>query len=594
MSELLRVAAALRSMTDEKLNRLITERMVNSNQLVDFFDLAEALTKLPSVVAAIAALPSRQARELTALVSGEPATPEVAILLADQMLVSGAPAFQPFESTHSAFTEFKNIKSPSLNTVALVTLSDFAVPEQNQIDRDSGVEIFETHQAITELIFDLEQRFVREVGKRNVGLPDLKRLAGHLQKSTDFAKQIYELAQQANLITLADGRWQLRDEAGSWLAWLPTERFAHLAQIWQNTLGDCSAAELLTSLRMHPQIKSLDQQLRLTYPFADGSVNSKITKLAKMAALIGLSSGGWLSSWAPLILEKQYEKASHLAAAMLPQPMRKLIIQADLSLIAPGPLPTQDEISLRRFANTEQIGLASTYRLSSLSISHGLESGLTISDIRNLLLELSSKNLPQPVEYLLNESSSRFGRLVVRRGETSGDISAERVIISSSDPVLIAEILNDAKLKPFSLTKLADGSITTRFEAEVIYFALRELNFVAIQTDSEGKVISPLALHGEKNAQELQSSITSDIERLRAQEDKLGTYPDDDDLHRQIQLAIKSKSSATFTVTSSAGSEIQMLLEPIGIANGRLRAKDRKADIERTLPVSSIIQVTFI
>ena len=34
-------------------------------------------------------------------------------------------------------------------------------------------------------------------------------------------------------------------------------------------------------------------------------------------------------------------------------------------------------------------------------------------------------------------------------------------------------------------------------------------------------------------------------------------------------------------------------LEPIGVANGRLRAKDRKADIERTLPVSAITSITI-
>jgi hypothetical protein len=79
---------------------------------------------------------------------------------------------------------------------------------------------------------------------------------------------------------------------------------------------------------------------------------------------------------------------------------------------------------------------------------------------------------------------------------------------------------------------------------------------------------------------------------LREQDAKLGASPDDDDLQRQIQLAIKNKTRAKFTVASSTG-EIEFLLEPIGIANGRLRAKDRKADIERTLPLTSIIRVVL-
>jgi hypothetical protein len=126
-----------------------------------------------------------------------------------------------------------------------------------------------------------------------------------------------------------------------------------------------------------------------------------------------------------------------------------------------------------------------------------------------------------------------------------------------------------------------------------LYFGLRELGFVAVRVDSSGQVISPLMVSPQKLASVQINPVLADIQRLRQQEEKLGSSPDDDDLHRQIQLAIKNKARATFTVTSSSGAEVEFLLEPIGIANGRLRAKDRKADIERTLPITSIIKVTL-
>lgn len=429
---------------------------------------------------------------------------------------------------------------------------------------------------------------MREVGRRNIGLPDLKRLATHLRKTTDFAKQIYELAHLANLITLADGRWQLSTGSEYWLRWSPAERFAALAKTWREILGDASSSELQASLKKHSGVISLDQQLRLTYPFADGSVNSKITKLANLAALIGLASAGWMSSWTPKVLTCDYLPAAKLAAAKLPEPQRRLICQADLSLIAPGPLPTDVEIAIRRFADTEQIGMASTYRLSALSLSHGLETGLALSEIRDLLRELSDKDLPQPIEYLLKEADSRFGRLVILGGDDD-----ERTYLKSEDSALIAEILNESKLKPFALSQLEDGSLASRFEAEVLYFGLREAGFVAIRVDKNGKVISPLAVLARKVETQKSTSVQADILRLRTQEEKLGSSPDDDDLQRQIQLAIKNKAKATFTVTSNSGAAVEFLLEPIGIANGRLRAKDRKADIERTLPITSIIKVTL-
>jgi hypothetical protein len=582
MSELLQVASALRHLSDEKLAKLITERMVNSSGLVDFFDLAEALSKPTSIAAAIAGIPLSQAVELRSLVSGNKPNTKVAVELANQMLISSEPEFKPFDFTVDSLASFAK-----LETVASVSSSISTAPSQDQIDRDSGIEIFETMQAITELIFDLEHRFVREVGKKNVGLPDIKRFATHLRKTNDYAKLIYDLAHLSNLILLANGRWQLSSQSSSWLNWDPNQRFEHLAKTWRQILGDASAKELLSAIAKPIGVVSLKENLARTYPFADGSVSSKISKLESIAGLIGLSAMGWMSSWAPKVLKCDYEASSKQAAMQLPQPQRKLICQADLTLIAPGPLPTDVEILLRRFADTEQIGMASTYRLSALSISHGLETGLQISEIRDLLIELSGNSIPQPIEYLLNEADSRFGRLNISGGEQS-----ERSVISSTDKVLLAEILNDSRLKPFGLTQLEEGDLDSRFEPEVLYFGLREIGFVAIRVDETGKVISPLSASKHSLDAEMGNSIAADILRLREQDAKLGDSPDDDDLQRQIQLAIKNKARAKFTVSSSTG-EIEFLLEPIGIANGRLRAKDRKADIERTLPITSILRVVL-
>jgi hypothetical protein len=317
-------------------------------------------------------------------------------------------------------------------------------------------------------------------------------------------------------------------------------------------------------------------------------VNSRISKLAHLAELIGISSNGWLSGWAKDVLTGEIEKATETARTRLPATQRKLICQADLSLVAPGPLPTDIEIELRKFTETEQIGMASTYRLSALSISHGLETGLTEADIRSLLIELSGKALPQPVDYLLREGAQRFGRLTVSE---NGELL--RSVIRSVDPILLHEIFNQSKLKPFALRQLEDGSLASRFEPEVVYFGLRELGFTAIRVDEEGQVISPRIVATISGVSQLLSTVDQDIERMREQEAKLGDAPDGDDVLRQIHLAIKNKTKIEITVASRTGAEVLFTLEPIGIANGRLRAKDRKADIERTLPLSSILKVTL-
>lgn len=587
MSELLRIASALRRASDDDLKAVISQRLVNSSGLRDFFDLAESLSQPKSVASTVAGLPKQQIAALVAILDGAKPDEVAAERLRRLMLIdrNSDGAYALFEST-----------ALCLQALALETIESqidpivTSAPAQLEVDRDSGISAFETCQALTELVFDVEQRFIREVGKKNVGLPDIKRLAQHVRQTNDFAREVYELANHADLIGLANGRWQLGPQALAWLEWQPERRHEHLMQIWLRLLGESSATDLLESNRGNQALTtvSLKRELRENYPYADGAVSSRISRVVSFAERIGLSHNGWLSGWALAVLAGDLESAARSANEYLPKPQRKLICQADLSLIAPGPLPTDVEIAVRRFADTEQIGMASTYRMSALSISHGLETGMSEQDIRGWLLELTGKDLPQPVDYLIREAAARFGRLTVGAGELE-----TKSVIKSADSILLAQILNESKLRPFAMYALPDGSIGCRFEPEMVYFGLREAGFSAVRVDSSGNIVSPRTPLGTSEQSSTPTTVDADIQRLREQEEKLGSEPDGDDLVRSIQLAIKNKSIIVIGVTTNTGAELEFTLEPIGFANGRLRAKDKKADIERTLPLASITRVSL-
>ena len=81
------------------------------------------------------------------------------------------------------------------------------------------------------------------------------------------------------------------------------------------------------------------------------------------------------------------------------------------------------------------------------------------------------------------------------------------------------------------------------------------------------------------------------IERLR-----VGSSADPDVtgkawLARQLDVAIKGKVGLTVTVRMPDGSDVDYQLEPASVGGGRLRARDRRSDIERTLPLTSIVAV---
>jgi hypothetical protein len=80
--------------------------------------------------------------------------------------------------------------------------------------------------------------------------------------------------------------------------------------------------------------------------------------------------------------------------------------------------------------------------------------------------------------------------------------------------------------------------------------------------------------------------------RLRKQDLEISDQAPESDVDRKIQLALASKSILLVEINAN-GKVMNFVLEPIGLANGRLRARDRKADIERTLPVSAITSIVI-
>ena len=87
------------------------------------------------------------------------------------------------------------------------------------------------------------------------------------------------------------------------------------------------------------------------------------------------------------------------------------------------------------------------------------------------------------------------------------------------------------------------------------------------------------------------SPIDAKVAEIFAEDQKLNSLDSDELMIRQIQLAIRNKALLGLKVKVADGSLAEFELMPSGIANGRVRGKDRKAQIERTLPLTSIVSI---
>jgi hypothetical protein len=574
VSDLYRLALALRSADDAALSILVHERSLSLAEFKDFFDLAQAVLTPKSQALIVSSMSNSEIGSLRSLLAEEKVSKEQVSFLASDLLVWSAKEPVVYDWLAERLKE-----NPRTASLRIVTEQQIA-PDQESIDRDCGIHAFEAMQSVTELVFSLDQHYVREVSKGSMGLPDVKRLSSHLGKSKEYVKAIVELAKVSGVIAISEKRFHPTDLADSWIAADPKNRWQVLANAWLAILGASGAKELALQLAQNPT-KSLAELVGSSFPLVNASAQSRISRVAELADAIGLSGNGFAASWLGVVLAGKVAAAAKSVDQRLPAQQERIIVQADLSIIAPGPLSSTLEIELRKFTDTENIGLATGYRISPLSISCGLEEGMTEKQIRTLLEKLSGTAIPQPVDYLISETASRFGRLKITAHE-----SGSKLI--STDELLATQILMDSKLKSFGLRK-SEGEIVSLLEPESLYHALRENGYLAIRVDGNGKVIAPSALH--KNNSHT-AMFEDQLARLRKQDLEIADQAPESDVDRKIQLALASKSILLVEINAN-GKVMNFVLEPIGLANGRLRARDRKADIERTLPVSAITSIVI-
>jgi hypothetical protein len=271
-------------------------------------------------------------------------------------------------------------------------------------------------------------------------------------------------------------------------------------------------------------------------------------------------------------------------AKLFPAEVDKVYLQPDLSIIAPGPLLAPIDDRLRGFAEAESLGLASSYRVTASSLTRALTGGETVPRIREFLSSISLTGIPQPLEYLLNDTAARFGTLRVGERDDGG------AYVRSDDAPLLDRLVVDPNLAPLALQRLQPQRVETRFDVTTLYWALADARYPVVAENAAGDVV---ALRRERRAGGT-VAVGDDTAAILVQRVRTFAAPEEDAtawLARQLELAIRNKLTVTVTVQLPDGRTAEYELEPAALAGGRLRARDRRADIERTLPLSSITGV---
>jgi len=622
MSDALVLASRLRALDDAALAGLVRDRGIEATRIADVFDLADALLGPDAVASALEQL-DRTALAVLAVASADGATtrpvplpalraslarrsgedPVDARALADAAARAAATLLADLDddgiATHpevaAALASWPAAGLPGVDELARLAPPAplAAVPrvDADEVDRHAGESAFGSVVAVAALVDELMREPARELSRGGMSLPDARRLAAAVGADLDDVPVVLSIADRAGLVARTGRTWNATAESASWSPRPTAERWEALAASWLDALTPATRG-ILSERADTSWGAGLVDGVLWRFPGGSAWIGERITAFTRDAGLLGITTGDVPSSAGRALLTSGARAAAAALAPHLPAEVDRVYLQHDLTVVSPGPLDPAVESRLLAVADAEGRGLAASYRVSAASVTRALAAGGTVDGIRAFLTGISLTGIPQPLDYLLDETAARFGRLRVRPAAPSDTAPAgTRTAVLSDDAALLATLLVDRDLAPLRLVRAGDDVLTSAAAPDAVERALAGARLAPVREDADGRRIAPEARTSPATAAVAEpepDAADALVARVRA-----AAGPGDGAAWtaRQLEVAIRAKAVLRVRVRMPDGREVDHVLEPASVAGGRLRARDRVADVERTLPLSSIVSL---
>jgi len=126
---------------------------------------------------------------------------------------------------------------------------------------------------------------------------------------------------------------------------------------------------------------------------------------------------------------------------------KPLIVQSDLSLLLDVHDPSFEEarVAISAFAALEKSPEhLHTYRMSPLSLWNAASAGIGSAEVESSLERFSRYEVPRDIGFIVRDTMSRFGRLVLRAANEGSD--GHELILSCDDPEVERELASSKRL----------------------------------------------------------------------------------------------------------------------------------------------------
>ena len=320
-----------------------------------------------------------------------------------------------------------------------------------------------------------------------------------------------------------------------------------------------------------------------------------VAHLLDEAHALGLVGRGALSAAALALLRDGEEAAVDTMAKILPAPIDYFLVQADLTVVVPGPLERDLAGQLAVVADVESAGAAMVYRVSEASIRHALDTGQTAGALHAFFAKHSKTPVPQGLSYLIDDVARRHGQL--RVGMASSFVRCE-------DVTLLAHAVAAPALDALDMRLLAPTVAVSQAPIGEVLAALRTAGFAPAAEDSTGAVVDirqrwarvPAPAHRRllrsltRPSRETLTALVATLRRIDSSP-FAGARLDPAVAMALLQQAAHLQRDVVIGYVDAAGVATQRLVRPLAVHGGQLMAWDPAQGRPREFAVHRVTSV---
>lgn len=446
-----------------------------------------------------------------------------------------------------------------------------------------------------------------------LGVRDLKAAATFLHVDERTAGFLVDLATSASLLAVGvsgeDEAWLPTDAYDGWCRRSVAARWTGLVRSWlvgspDPLVVDTRAVALAQLALLEPGaglatgtgLPSLVARLRWLRPRRSPALGGMTAAAIDEAALLGLTGIGALSSAGRALLAG--DDPEPRLEPLLPKPVDHILVQGDLTAIAPGPLESTLARKLQLAADVESRGGATVYRFTAGSVRRALDAGWSANELHEFLESVSKTPVPQPLTYLVDDTARRFGSLRVGLAEA---------FLRTDDEAALVALLSDPRAASLGLRRIAPTVVVSTAPIDVLLPRLRELGAMPVVEAADGSVHvarpverrarTPRSQPAARDAARDVAHAVAATTAIRAGDQAIAMRPPSTgpitpaEALAALRNAIEEGASVWIGYVDNHGARSERIVDPRRIDGGVLTAFDRRSDDERTFAVHRITAV---